>query len=165
MKNGQTERASNLTPRGTRSLNVGALVMVMPFFQIICFKPEGEKKKPKRGLRSLPFFLIYISLWYWRLMLVNDVIDCTPSNMGPAGKLELPLWLLGLCNARLGDVIARAQGPQRQKWQCDIVTHNTAWQINRRNVIWHKWALLKINYFVYLIVLHGPMPHWTLKVG
>ncbi len=39
---------------------------------------------------------------------MHDVIDCRPSNTGPAGKPELPLRLSGLCNARLGDVIARA---------------------------------------------------------
>lgn len=45
---------------------------------------------------------------------MHDVIDCRPSNMGPAGKLELPLCLLRPCNGRLGDVIVRAQGPDKK---------------------------------------------------
>lgn len=42
------------------------------------------------GVEIITFFW-YISLLYYRLMLVHDVIDYKPSNMAAAGKLELPL--------------------------------------------------------------------------
>lgn len=61
-----------------------------------------------------------------------------------------------LCNARLGDVIAGARGSTETKM---TVWHSR--QIDVGYTIWDKWALLKMNYFVYLIVLHGPLPKFN----
>ena len=101
-------RTSNLKPRRTRSLNVFALVMLMSCCHVTCFKPE---ERALGGLRSLPPFCVFPNgIRGWCLCMMSLIVDH-------------PIWvLLGsssshceLCNARLGDVIVRAQGPQRQQ--------------------------------------------------